>query len=89
MECVTLRNFILATIYHSLITFKNERNSVVIIICYNRRSSSLSSIILLMEDVYRLSQDINIYNYGHIYREANRTTECIAMKCIFNTNPNI
>ena len=42
-----------------------------------------------MEDIWRLSQDLNIYKCGHIYRKANRTTDCLAKKGIYNTNPNI
>ena len=42
-----------------------------------------------MEDIWRLSQDLNIYNYCHIYRDTNRTTDCLANKDIYNTNPNI
>ena len=48
-----------------------------------------SSIILLMEDIWRLSQDLNIYNCCHIYREANRTSDCLTKNSIYNTNPNI
>ena len=35
------------------------------------------------------SQDLNICNYCHIYRKAIRTTDYLAMKGIYNTNPNI
>ena len=52
----------------------------VIINCYNKRSSSPSSIFLLMEDIWKLSQDLNIYNYGYIFREENRTTDCLTKK---------
>ena len=88
-ECVALRDDVLAAIYNGFTNLEIEGDSKVIIVCYNRRSNSLSSIILLMEDIWRLSQDLNIYNCGHIYREANRTTNCLAKKSSYNTNPNI
>ena len=67
---------------------KIEGDSKVIIDWYNI-SGSPSSIIILIEDILRLSQDLNIYNCGHIYRKANRTTDCLAKKGIYNTIPNI
>ena len=44
---------------------------------------------LLMEDIWRLSHNLNIYNCCHIYREANRTTDCLVEKGIYMTNSNI
>ena len=83
-----MRDGVLAIIYNDFTNLKIEGDSKVIINWYNR-SSSPSSIILLIEDILRLSQDLNIYNCGHIYRKANRTTDCFAKKCIYNTIPNI
>ena len=42
-----------------------------------------------MGDVWRLSQNLNIFNCCHIYPEANRTTNCLAKKGSCNTNSNI
>ena len=42
-----------------------------------------------MEDTWKLSHNLNIYNCCHIYIEANRTTGCLAKKGICNTNSNI
>ena len=42
-----------------------------------------------MEDIWKLSRDLNIYRCCHIYREANRTTDCLAKKGICNTDSNI
>lgn len=39
---------------------------------------------LLMEDIWKLSQDLYIYDCHYIYREANRTTDCLAKKGICN-----
>ena len=54
---------------------------------YNIKINFPSSIMLLMEDIWKLTQDLNIYNYHHIYREANRTTNCLAKKYICNVEP--
>ena len=88
-EYVALRVDVLAAIYNYFTNLEIEGDSKVIIDCYNRRSSSPSSIILLMKDIWRLSQDLNIYKCGHIYREVNRTTICLAKKYIYDTNLNI
>ena len=47
-----------------------EGDSKVIIDCYNKKSSLPSSIILLMEDIWGLAHNLNIFNCCHIYREA-------------------
>ena len=44
---------------------------------------------MLMEDIWRLSHNLNIYNCCHIYREANRIVDCLAKKCIYMTDSNI
>ena len=41
------------------------------------------------ENTWKLSQDLNIYNCCHIYRKANRTTNCLAKKGICNTDSKI
>ena len=84
-----MRDGFLVAIYNGFTNLEIKEGSKVIIDCYNRRSSSPSSIILLMEDIWRLFQGLNIYNCCHIYREVNRRTDCLAKKGIYNTNPNI
>ena len=42
-----------------------------------------------LEDIWRLSPYLNIYNCCHFYKEANRTTNCLVKKGNYNTNPNI
>ena len=42
-----------------------------------------------MEDIWRLSQDLNIYNCDNIYREPNIIADSLAKKGIYNTIPNI
>ena len=55
-----------------------EGDSKIVIDCYNRRINIPCSVILLMEDIWKLSQGLNIYEFCHVYREANRTTDCLA-----------
>ena len=75
-KCGALRDGILAAIYNSFSNLDIEGDSKVVIDCYNKKSSSPSSIILLMEDNWRLSHNLSIYNCCHIYREANQITDC-------------
>ena len=42
-----------------------------------------------MEDFWKLTQNLNIYKCSHIYREANRTTNCLTKKGICNIDSNI
>ena len=44
---------------------------------------------ILVEDIWKLSHSLNIFNCCHVYREANRTTDCLAKKGICNPNLNI
>ena len=44
---------------------------------------------LLMEDILKLSYDMNIYECRNVYRETNRTTNCLAKKCIGITDSKI
>ena len=89
-ECVALRDGVLAATYNGFSNLEIEGDSKVIIDCYNKKKSSLSSsIILLIEDIWRLSRNLNTYNCFHIYRETNRIVYCLAKKGISNTNSNI
>ena len=35
-----------------------------------------------MEDILKLSEDLNIYSHHHVYKEVNRIVNCIAKKDI-------
>ena len=35
-----------------------------------------------MEDILKLSEDLNMYSHHHVYKEVNRTVNCIAKKDI-------
>ena len=85
-QCVALRDGVLAARLNGFFNLKIERDYKVIIDFYNKKSSLPSSIILLMEDIWGLVQDLNIFNCCYIYRKANKTTDYLANKCICNTN---
>ena len=53
--------------------------------CHSYKKSNIpSSIMLLIEDIWKLSQDLNIYNCHYIYKETNRIIDCLVMKSICN-----
>ena len=54
VEFMTLRNCVLAKKDNCFVNLEIEGNSKVVIYCYNKKSSLLSSIILLMKDVWRI-----------------------------------
>ena len=58
----------------------------IVIDYYNKKNNISNYIILLMEDIWKLSRDLYIYDYHHIYREANITTYCLTKKDICNLN---
>lgn len=47
--------------------------------CYNKKISIPSPILSLMEDIWKISQDL-IYFFLCFYREANRIVDCLAKK---------
>lgn len=50
----------------------------------NTKIQRVIFLMLLLNDIFKLSRDLNIYNYCHIYREANRATNCLIKKGIYN-----
>ena len=57
---------------------------------YNKRINIPHSIILLMEDIYKKSSlSLNIYECYHVYKETNRTSNCLAKKGISILESNI
>ena len=90
MECIALRDSVLTVTYNGFSNLKIIGGSKVIINCYNKKKSNLSSsIIVLMDDIWRLSWSLNIFNCCHIYRESNIAVDCLAKKHICNSNSNI
>ena len=57
-----------------------EGDSKIVIDYYNKRINIPHPIRLLMEDIWKLSHDLNIYGCDHVYREANRIADCLAKK---------
>ena len=89
IECVALRDGFQVATYNGFLNLEIEGHFKVIIDCYIKKGCPPSSILLLMEDIWRLYHNLNIYNYCRIYREANRTTDYLAKKGIYMTNSNI
>ena len=40
------------------------------------------SIRVLLEDIWKLSWNLNIYNHHHVFREANRNVDCLVKQGI-------
>ena len=59
-----------------------EHHSKIVINRFNKRISVSCSIRILMEDILKLSEDLNIYSHHHVYKEVNRIVNCIAKKDI-------
>ena len=59
-----------------------EGDSKIVIDCFNKRISVPCSIRILIEDILKLFEGLNIYNHHHVYKEANKTAYCITKKGI-------
>ena len=68
---MTLRDSLLAAENNFILNLGIEGDSKMVIDYYNKRSNVRHSIMLLMKDIWKLTQDLNIYYCFHIYREAN------------------
>ena len=85
IKYMTLRDDMLATKNNKLLNLEIEGASKIVINYYNNNKNIIPNfIMLLMEDIWKLSQDLYIYDCCHIYRETNRITYCLAKKCIYN-----
>ena len=65
---MTFRDGIVATKY-DILNLEIKGDFKVIIDCYNKKCSLPSLITLLIEDIWKFSQDLIIYNCCHIYRK--------------------
>ena len=83
---MALRDGVLTIRLNGFFNLEIEGDSKVIINCYKQKRSLPSLIILLTKDIWGLTQDLNILNCCHIYREADRIVDCLAKKGICNTN---
>ena len=45
--------------------------------------------IYIPKDIWKLSQDLNIHIYRHIYREANRIADCLTKKGLGIVDSNV
>ena len=81
-ECMALRDGILATKNNGFLSLEIEGDSNIVIDYFDKMISVPCSVRILMEDIWKLSDDLNIYSCHYVYREANRTIDCIAKKVI-------
>ena len=77
---MALRDGMLAVKRKGFLNLEIEGDSKIVIDCYNKKINIHNSILLLMEDIWNLSQSLNIYVCRHVYRECNRTANCLAKK---------
>ena len=85
IKYMILRDDMLAVKNNKLLNLEIEGALKIVINYYNNNKNIISNfIMLLMEDIWKLPQDLNIYDCCHIYRETNRTTYYLAKKCIYN-----
>ena len=73
---MTSRDGVLNTKNNGFLNLDIEGDSKVVIDGYNKKSNIPSSIMLLMEDVWKITQDLNVCICRHVYREVNGTTDC-------------
>ena len=81
-ECLALRDDILAAKNNGFVSLEIEGDWKIVIDCFNKKISAPCSIRALMEDIWKLSRDLNILSCYHVYREADRTTDCLVKKGI-------
>ena len=67
-ECVALRDRVLSAKPNFFSTWRLQKDFKVIIDCYDKKNSLPSSIILLMEDIWGLARNLNIFSCCHIYK---------------------
>ena len=79
---MTLRDNVLVVKNNEFLNLKIEGDLKTIIDCYNKKSNIHSSIILLMKDTWKLSQDLIVCNYHHIYKKSNKTTNYLVSNII-------
>ena len=72
-----LRDDILAVRDIGFLSVEIKGDTKVIKNCFNRKNSSLNSIILLMEDVWRIFLNSNMVNCCYLYGKANIIVDCL------------
>ena len=71
-ECMTFRDDLLVVKNNEFLNLEIEGDLKVVMDDYNKKKSNIPNfIILLMEDIWRITQDLNII-CCHIYSKANR-----------------
>ena len=65
-ECIALRYSILAVNNNGFLSLEIEGDSKIIIDCFNKRISVSYSSRILMKNIWKLSEGLNIYNSHHV-----------------------
>ena len=64
IKCIILRDiYILVVKNKNFLDLKIKSDSKIVIDCYNKKVNILNYIFLLMDDIWNLPQDLNIYIY--------------------------
>ena len=71
---------VLAVKNNGMLNLEIEEDSKMVIDNYNKKSNIPSFIMLLMENIWKITQDVNVFICHHIYKEANRITNCFIKK---------
>ena len=79
---MTLRDGKFAAKNNGFLNLEIENDSKIIVDSYNRKINIHVSIMLLMENIWKLAHDLDIYICRHVYKEENRTANCLAKKRI-------
>ena len=66
IECMVLRYGILVAKSKGLLDLEVEGDSKIIVDCYIKKINIHSFILLLIDDIWNISQDLNIYIYRHV-----------------------
>ena len=56
----------------------------IVINSYNKKNNIYNSIMLLMDDIWKLYRDLYIYDWHYIYRETNKAVDFLTKKGIYN-----
>ena len=56
----------------------------IVINSYNKKNNIFNSIMLLMDDIWKLYRDLHIYDCHYTYRKTNKSVDFLVKKGIYN-----
>ena len=78
---MTFKNGVLVAKNNEFLNLKTEGDLIKVVTnSYNKKSNISNSIILLIEDVWKIMQDLNVFICGYIYKEVNKTMDYLVKK---------